>query len=136
MTSSEDVLLQIPHVKYKKDNGTLYVMSERLAWFQGNQDTMTLSHKYSDIKSQKISPEGKPKIQLQLVLHDNSTFTFHFVNPKGTPSQLDDREQVKALMMQLLPKFRTQINSDLEEKNRLLMQNHSLLKLYKVTKRF
>jgi transcription initiation factor TFIIH subunit 1 len=77
MTSSEDVLYQINHVKHKKDVGTLYVMYERICWIQGNRDVVSVSHNYADIKSQKISSEGKPKIQLQIVLHENnSTFTF------------------------------------------------------------
>lgn len=132
MTSSEDVLLQMPNVKYKKDDGTLYVMSERLAWIQGNRDVVTLSHKYADIKSQKISPEGKAKIQLQIVMHDNSTFTFQFLNPAGQPNQIDDRDQVKELLIQLLPKFRIKVNKELEEKNRLLMENPRLFQLYRV----
>ena len=42
-----------------------------------------MNHKYVDIKSQKISPEGKPKIQLQIVMHDGACTTFHFNNPAG-----------------------------------------------------
>lgn len=69
---------------------------------------------------QKISPEGKAKVQLQVVLHgaEGSATTFHFVNPLGTRAQLDDRNSVKELLQQLLPKFKRTLNSDLEEKNR------------------
>jgi hypothetical protein len=31
-----------------------------------------------------FSPDGKAKIQLQIVLHDGNSTTFHFVNPAGT----------------------------------------------------
>lgn len=132
MTSSEDVLLEMPNVKHKKDDGRLYLMSERVAWIQGNRDVVTVSHKYADIKSQKISPEGKPKIQLQIVLHDGSTYTFHFVNADGAAAQYRDRDQVKELLLQLLPKFKRKVDQELEEKNRLLSENPKLLRLYKV----
>lgn len=50
-TSSEDVLLQMGEVRYKKGDGTLYVMNERLAWMAEHRDTVTVSHRYADIKS-------------------------------------------------------------------------------------
>lgn len=51
-TSSEDVLLMVGNVRYKKNNGTLYLMSERIAWMLEGKDTFPVSHKYSDIKSE------------------------------------------------------------------------------------
>ena len=81
-------MLQVSHVKHKKYEGTLYVMGERIAWMMSNKsDTFSINHKYADIKNQKISPEGKAKIQLQLVLHDGNSTTFHFVDPQGPPEQ-------------------------------------------------
>lgn len=51
MTSkSEDVLLQVSQVRYKKGDGTLYLMSERLAWILDHKDTVCVSHRYADIK--------------------------------------------------------------------------------------
>lgn len=50
-TSSEDVLMSVGHVRYKKGDGTLYVMNQRLAWMLENRDTVAVSHKYADIKS-------------------------------------------------------------------------------------
>lgn len=50
-TSSEDVLLQMSGVRYKKGDGTLYVMNERIAWMLENRDKVVVSHKYQDIKS-------------------------------------------------------------------------------------
>ena len=35
------------------------------------------------ISVQKISPDTKPKVQLQIVLHDGGANTFHFNNPAG-----------------------------------------------------
>lgn len=65
-TSSEDVLMQVGQVRYKKGDGTLYVMNERIAWMLDNRDTVSVSHKYADIKLQKISPEGKSKYNYKL----------------------------------------------------------------------
>lgn len=129
-TSSEDVLLSISHVRYKKGDGTLYVMNQRLAWMLENRDTVAVSHKYADIKTQKISPVGKPKIQLQVVLHDGSCSTFHFVNAAGAEAQCRDRDQVKMLLQNLLPKFKRQVDKELEEKSRLLSLHPTLKHLY------
>lgn len=37
-------------VRYKKGDGTLYLMSERLAWILDQKDTVCVSHRYADIK--------------------------------------------------------------------------------------
>ncbi|KAL4717173.1 hypothetical protein ACJJTC_017060 [Scirpophaga incertulas] len=129
-TSSEDVLLSVGHVRYKKGDGTLYVMNQRLAWMLENRDTVAVSHKYADIKTQKISPAGKPKVQLQVVLHDGTCSTFHFVNPAGADAQAKDRDQVKTLLQNLLPKFKRQIDGELEMKSRLLSLHPTLKNLY------
>ncbi|XP_055839241.1 general transcription factor IIH subunit 1 [Episyrphus balteatus] len=130
-TSSEDVLLQMGEVRFKKGDGTLYVMNERLAWMAEHRDTVAVSHRFADIKMQKISPEGKPKVQLQVVLHDGNSSTFHFVNRNGLQAQLADRDKVKELLQQLLPNFKRKVDKELEEKNRILSENPNLLQLYK-----
>ncbi|KAJ8678760.1 hypothetical protein QAD02_014547 [Eretmocerus hayati] len=130
-TSSEDVLMQVGQVRYKKGDGTLYIMNERIAWMLDNKDKVSVSHKYADIKLQKISPEGKSKIQLQVVLHDGQSSTFHFVNKNGMEAQIQDRDEVKELLQQLLPKFKRKVNKELEEKNKILQENPTLLQLYR-----
>lgn len=80
---------------------------------------------------QKISPVEKPKIQLQLVLHDGNSSIFHFVNRGGQKEQIADREKAKDLIQSILPNFKRRIDSDLEEKNRVLTENPRLLQLYK-----
>lgn len=67
---------------------------------------------------QKISPDSKEKVQLQLVMHDGGANTFHFINPKGRAAAVADRDSVKDLLQQLIPKFRRKLSSELEEKNR------------------
>jgi transcription initiation factor TFIIH subunit 1 len=130
-TSSEDVLLMVGEVRNKKTDGTFYLMSERIAWMPNGKDTFTISHKYADIKMQKISPEGKPKIQLQVVLHNNEATTFHFVHADGVDRQLKDRNEIKEMLQQLLPKFKQKISKELEEKNRVLAEDANLFQLYK-----
>ncbi|KAJ8299253.1 hypothetical protein KUTeg_023313 [Tegillarca granosa] len=114
--SSEEVLLIVYHVRNKKTDGTLYLMGERMAWMQGTQ---------------KISPDSKEKVQLQLVMHDGSANTFHFNNPKGRENAIQDRDSVKELLQQLLPKFRNKISSELEMKNKMLQENPEVFQLYK-----
>ena len=118
-------------VKYKKYEGVLFVMSERIGWMPGSKSNFSVTHKYTEIKSQKISPEGKSKIQLQIVLHDGNSTTFHFVNPSGLSAQCEDRDRVKEKLVELLPKFKRKINKELEEKNKTLSDNPALLQLYK-----
>ncbi len=64
----------------------------------------TIFSRYADVKSQKISPEGKPKVQLQIVLHDGSYTTFHFAHPDGAVEQLRQRDSAKDTLQQLLPR--------------------------------
>jgi len=129
--SSEDVLLQIGQVKYKKNEGILFVMSERIGWMPGSKSNFSVAHKYTEIKSQKISPDGKSKIQLQIVLHDGNSTIFQFVNSSGPGAQTADRDKVKEKLVELLPKFKRKINKELEEKNKTLSDNPGLLQLYK-----
>lgn len=80
---------------------------------------------------QKISPDGKAKVQLQIVLHDGNNSTFHFVNKNGAPKQIQDRERVKELIQSILPNFKPKVDSELERKNKVLTDNPRLLQLYK-----
>lgn len=52
-TSMEDVLLQVSQVRYKKGDGTLFLMDQRLIWMVENKDTVVVSHPYADIKCMK-----------------------------------------------------------------------------------
>ncbi|XP_062973262.1 general transcription factor IIH subunit 1 [Elgaria multicarinata webbii] len=127
-TSSEEVLLIVKKVRQKKQDGALYLMAERIAWAPEGKDRFTISHMYADIKCQKISPEGKAKIQLQLVLHTGDTTNFHFSNER---TAVRERDAVKDLLQQLLPKFKRKANKELEEKNRMLQEDPVLFQLYK-----
>uniref|UniRef100_A0A671WX17 General transcription factor IIH subunit 1 n=2 Tax=Sparus aurata TaxID=8175 RepID=A0A671WX17_SPAAU len=125
---SEEVLLVVKKVRQRKQDGTLYLMAERIAWGPEGKDRFTVSHLYADIRCQKISPDGKAKIQLQLILHTGESTTFHFSNES---SALKDRDAAKELLQQLLPKFKKKANKELEEKNRMLQEDPVLFQLYK-----
>ncbi|XP_067931403.1 general transcription factor IIH subunit 1-like [Watersipora subatra] len=129
-SSSEDVLLIVPSVWHKKSSGSLYLMAERVAWMSGSKEVFTISHNYIDIKIQKISPDTKEKVQLQLVMHNGEANTFHFRNEGGRGAQVRDREKVKELLQKLLPQFRSKINSELEMKHKMLQEDKQLFQLY------
>lgn len=63
------------------------------------------------VTAQKISPEGKAKVQLQVVLHNGVSSTFHFSNKNGLQAQLADRDKVKELLQTLLPKFKRKVSN-------------------------
>lgn len=129
--SKEDILLSIPNVKNKKCDGSLCLLSERIAWMPSGKSSLSISQYYTDIKAQKISPDTKDKVQLQIVLHSSGAHTFHFNNPEGREAQVRDRDAVKDLLLQMLNTFKKQMNNDLEEKNRMLQEDPHLFQLYK-----
>jgi transcription initiation factor TFIIH subunit 1 len=49
-----------------------------------------MSNKYFNFTAQKISPETKEKVQLQILLHDGSANTFHFNNPLGRETAINN----------------------------------------------
>ena len=64
-------------------------------------------------------------------MHDGSSTTFHFTHPEGPARQFSERNSVKDMLQQLLPKFKKKVNKELEDKNRMLKENPGLLQLYK-----
>ena len=42
-------------------------MGERIAWMAGHKsDKFAINHKYADVKTQKISPEGKYAYEIDM----------------------------------------------------------------------
>ncbi|CAB3977029.1 Hypothetical predicted protein [Paramuricea clavata] len=129
--AADEVLLVSEHVRYKKNKGKLKLLSDKIIWTADGADKPRLSYAYSDIKVQRISPEGSSKIQLQTVLHDGTSYSFHFVNNAYSGAERRDRDEVKDLLAQLIPAHRKKANKDLEEKTKLLQDNPDLYQLYK-----
>lgn len=80
-TSSEDVLMQVGQVRFKKGDGTLYLMSERIAWMLDNKDTVSVSHKYEDIKCKFCFFNQISSIEIQAFHEKLKNESFHF-SPK------------------------------------------------------
>nr|CAH8869698.1 unnamed protein product [Trichobilharzia regenti] len=131
LKQKEDVLLMAKHVRYKKVDGTLYVNSGRVAWRNQTSDSFRISAKFEDIRLQRISPDQKEKVQLQLLMHSGESFTFQFSDPGGREKQLEMRNNVKTMLQNLLPKFKDKAQAELKEKFRLLESNPEILALYK-----
>lgn len=106
----EDVLLMVKHVRYKKVDGTLYVNTGRLAWRNQTSDSFRISAAFEDIRVQRISPDQKEKVQLQLLMHNGESFTFQFADPSGRAKQLEMRNNVKEMLQRLLPKFKDKVS--------------------------
>lgn len=108
-------------------NKLLSLAQKDIYFFQNSLD----SHPNSFLSVQKISPDGKAKIQLQIVLLEGGNSTFHFSNKAGMEAQVEDRNKVKELVNKLLPNFRRKIDKDLEDKKQILSENPNLFQLYK-----
>ncbi len=65
-----------------------------------------------------------------MVLHDDTSSTFHFMSPSGPTQQTKDRDKVKDILANLLPKFRQKISEELEEKKKVLIENPQVYQLY------
>ncbi|XP_039264627.2 general transcription factor IIH subunit 1-like [Styela clava] len=128
--SSEKVHFMADKVRHKKRDGVLYLMSERIAWCPQGKNHFEASHQYAEIKCQKISPESKAKIQLQIVMLNGESKTFHFADTSQEKAK-EQRNTIKDILSEMLPRFRRKIDKDLEEKNKLLQQDPELLQTYK-----
>ena len=125
--AKEQILLEFPGTRYKKQEGTLYISNSRIFWVDDATNEYKVNYHYSQIKSQRISPDGASKVQLQCILHDTATTNFHFTGEGA----LSNRDKAKELLQKLLPQFRAKPSAALEEKKTILSQDQSLQQLYK-----
>ena len=111
--STEQVVLELPSVRYNKRNGMLLLTSRRIAWAEELSPEYKITHQFCEIKSikiysirflfithyipdfqhhsnisvliaQKISSEQSNKVQLQLVLHNGTSIKFQFLGETNT----------------------------------------------------
>ncbi|XP_065070784.1 general transcription factor IIH subunit 1-like [Rhopilema esculentum] len=126
------LLLEVKNdVKFKKTEGTLRLLKNKLAWIQKGETVPKFECLYSDIKVQRISPDSSSKVQLQIMLHDERSSNFHFASPKGRDYQFKQRDEVKNLLAQLIPAHRNKVNREIEEKTKMLKEKPELYQLYK-----
>lgn len=136
---NEDLLLEVGCVKFKKDEGILYITKKRIVWCRNGVSTLDIQHEYMNIKAQRISPDNASKVRLQIVLLDDATWTFHFNNP-SMELQKAERERVKELLVQLLlqhkrpPKedeSKKLMTKELEVKQSILKGSEEMFIMYK-----
>ena len=141
LNCGENILLEIKNVKFKKESGTFFVTISRVIWNHiNNPSSPAVQYEYTQIKAQRISPDSAPKVRLQLVLHDDTTITFHFNNPVSE-LQKAERERVKEMLVQLLHKSKKtntkeeptkkQISKELEMKQKILQGSEEMFIMYK-----
>ena len=122
-----DVQFTLPQVNHQKQPGTIELSMTHLQWSPDMIGEVVLIE-IQKVKRQKISPEGKSKVQIQLELTDGRSLTFHFADedPKAT------RNKVKAHLGKLMGKvLAKKVDKNLEERKRVLQNNPNLVKLYK-----
>ncbi|CAB4070025.1 TFIIH1 [Lepeophtheirus salmonis] len=106
--SSEDILLTVHHVKHKKNDGILFIMSERIGvddWEPGCVQSSSQIHGHQI--SQKSPQKGSPKSRYRIGMEPRNSF------------------------FSSSPKFKKKVNKELEDKNRKLSESPNLLQLYK-----
>lgn len=141
LNGGENVVLEVKSTKFKKENGILFVTVNRVVWARDeNPSDPSVQYEYSQIKAQRISPDSAPKVRLQLVLHDDTTVTFHFSNPIAE-LQKAERERVKEVLVQLLQKnkkaankeepSKKQVSKELELKQKILQGSEEMFIMYK-----
>jgi transcription initiation factor TFIIH subunit 1 len=122
-----DVQFTLPQVNHQKQPGTIELSMTHLKWSPDMIGEVVLVE-IQKVKRQKISPDGKSKVQIQLELTDGRSLTFHFADedPKAT------RNKVKAHLGKLMGKvLAKKVDKNLEERKRVLQNNPNLVKLYK-----
>eukprot|EP00118_Oscarella_pearsei_P002613 m.11033 g.11033 ORF g.11033 m.11033 type:complete len:204 (+) comp22913_c0_seq1:25-636(+) len=124
----EELISELPSVRHAKKDGVLYLTNQRIAWMEYGAPTFKISHSYSQLKSQKISPETSSKVQLQIVLYEGPSATFHFTKPSEA---LQERNMVKDMLVRLIQQHKPKPNKELEEKTRILNGDPALFQLYK-----
>ena len=126
-----DIQITINHVNHAKQPGSIRLSMSHVLW-----DPELVGEKLildiPEIKNQKISPDGKTKVQIQLQMKDGRAITFHFAtgNEQGSPKEL--RNKVKTHLGKMIGKIPTKkIDKVFEERKKILSENPDLLILYK-----
>ncbi|KAH7696646.1 BSD domain-containing protein, partial [Aphelenchoides avenae] len=128
-----DLILSNEHVKYRQAGsgrspvGTFSVFQDRIEW-KDNSSAEVQMFPFANIKSQRISPPNKPKVQLQLCLHGDDQATFVFLNPqKDHNGLLQERDAFKETLQQALKAQ----DREKEAKAKILQDNPVVYDLYK-----
>ena len=106
MAEHGDIQIDLPNVNYQKQPGRIQLSMTHVLWIpELVGDKLVLQ--IEKIKNQKISPEGKSKVQIQLSMNEGKAHAFHFTDnePPGKAKEL--RNKVKIHLSKLLGKVTT-----------------------------
>ena len=126
-----DIQIDISNVNHQKQPGRIRLSMSHVLWdpdMVGDNVILEIP----EIRNQKISPDGKSKVQIQLQMKDGRALTFHFANdnPPGRAKEL--RNKVKIHLSRLLGKVPSKkIDKEFEERKKILHENADILNLYK-----
>ncbi|KAG1139245.1 hypothetical protein G6F37_009903 [Rhizopus arrhizus] len=100
---NEQLLLRAP-VRYKKQDGTLFVTPRRVAYQQQGSSQLTPSIYYNNIAGLAQTPESSPKVLLKISLKTAGAkdYTFQFTSAKN----IQEREGIKSQIAELLARAR------------------------------
>lgn len=127
---AEEVLLTVEPVRFLKKDGAIVVTSTRLAFQPAGSDQFDKSFNFSIVKQQRITPDNKPKVMLQIILEDGKSHNFQFIH-KDNKNALRDRNMVQHRVQQLVADRKRKVEKDFSRKNLLLRSDPRLLQLYK-----
>ncbi|RCI06635.1 RNA polymerase II transcription factor B subunit 1 [Rhizopus stolonifer] len=100
---NEQLLLRAP-VRFKKQEGTLFVTPKRVAYQQQGSSQLTPSIYYNNIAGLAQTPESSPKVLLKISLKNAAAkdYTFQFTSAKN----IQEREGIKSQIAELLARAR------------------------------
>ncbi|KAI9254815.1 hypothetical protein BY458DRAFT_535618 [Sporodiniella umbellata] len=100
---NEQLLLRAP-VRFKKQEGTLFVTPKRVAYQQQGSSQLTPSIYYNNVAGLAQTPESSPKVLLKISLKNLAAkdYTFQFTSAKN----IQEREGIKSQIAELLARAR------------------------------
>ena len=149
--SSIRILFEVQNVRYKKREGKLTLTNNGIIWQPSNSamDTVSVDLPYSEIKQQRVSPDTRPKVTLQVTMYPNRehvglNYVFHFASQNSGGANAnreeinfsikkskEDRNRLKELLSEQLPLHRSKTKEKLEDKIKFLQDNDELYTMYK-----
>lgn len=126
-----DIQHEIVLVNFNKQPGKLRLSMSHVLWdpdLVGDNAIIEIPK----IRNQKISADGKSKVQIQLQMMDGRALAFHFTDDKPPGKAKECRNKVKIHLGKLLGKVPSKkIDKEFEERKQILHQNSDILNLYK-----
>jgi len=126
-----DIQIDIPEVNHQKQPGRIKLSMTYVLW---EPDLLgdKLAVPIESVKNHKISPDGKSKVQIQVITKDGKALSFHFTNNNPPGFAKENRDKVKIHLSRLIGRIPSKKpDKAFEERKKILQENPALLKLYK-----